>query len=70
MYLFRFLIVNVIYLLIFEIFRSIVLNDPKLIREAFNIPALSGRPNNQVYLALGGGPYGKARVNSAYTNMF
>jgi len=38
--------------------RCVVLNDLKMIRDMFNETAFSGRPQNELFLALSGGNYG------------
>lgn len=39
-------------------FRLVVLNTEKLIKEAFNETAFSGRPQEPIPMLVSGGPYG------------
>ena len=44
-----------------------MLNDPKVVREAFNDPVFSGRPNLETFTLLRGGKHGSFSICAIIT---
>ena len=50
--------------------RFVVINDPKIAREAYNNPALSGRPDFKLFNILAGGNHGTNTVDTTSLHFF
>jgi len=53
-----FIVISDIILYFLSLYRTIILDDIQTIREAFNLPAFSGRPDLKIFNFLAGGKHG------------